>query len=403
MPAEGAKPRQVLIVDDGVSAFAAGFGAHLRGFGYQIMTVAPAAVFEALQVFDADAILCDIEGGNAAQGNLLGELLTQRPDVLCIPMAARPNRRRITARQASDFHFIDKSAPFDASVAIIDHAFAERERAAATSGADVLREAQEAVAEAKRAKFEFLAKISHELRTPLNAIIGFSELIMRDMPKDPGREEYRSYIDDIHASGRHLLNVINDILDFAKADAGKLVLLESEVDVHRVLDGLKRLIGPRARDVGLDLEDRIPAEFPHLWCDERKLKQMLLNLLTNAVKFTPAGGKIAIEGRHDETGLAITISDSGIGMARDDLPRVLQPFVQAENTLGRRREGTGLGLALVKAMMEIHGGSIEIQSELGAGTAATLKFPPARVMTTPPVEDPVPRRTPRPRANRARI
>jgi signal transduction histidine kinase len=146
-----------------------------------------------------------------------------------------------------------------------------------------------------------------------------------------------------------------------------------------VVTAVVRLMGPRARDAGLELRDRIPPQLPHLWCDERKLKQMLLNLLTNAVKFTPRGGHIEVEASSAETGLTILIRDSGIGIAKADLIRVLQPFVQGDNELSRRHEGTGLGLTLVNSMIAMHGGTFHLESEVGTGTTAVLNFPPKRI------------------------
>jgi signal transduction histidine kinase len=249
-----------------------------------------------------------------------------------------------------------------------------------------LRRAKETAEAASRTKTEFLATMSHELRTPLNAIIGFSELMIHGVLGPIDNPQYREYLDDIHQSGKHLLSIINDILDFSKAEACKLELHESEVDIHQVVIAVTRLMGPRARDAGLELCDRIPPELPHLWCDERKLKQMLLNLLTNAVKFTPRGGNIEVEAGCNETGLTILIRDTGIGIAKADLIRVLQPFVQGDNELSRRHEGTGLGLTLVNSMIAMHGGSFHLESEVGSGTTAVLGFPPERVGSVSPPE-----------------
>jgi signal transduction histidine kinase len=248
----------------------------------------------------------------------------------------------------------------------------------ADGGVEILRHAERATKEASRVKVEFLAKISHELRTPLNAIIGFSELMMHD-PRGLANEQYQTYISDIHTSGRHLLDIINDILDFAKAEAGQLALFESNVDVQQVVHAIERLLAPRARDTGIEFKNSIPADLPLVWCDERKLKQMLLNLVNNAVKFTPSGGAIEIGARLDPEGFILAVRDNGIGIAEADLDRVLEPFVQAETTLSRRQEGTGLGLALVKAMIEIHGGRLRLESQLGKGTSAELVFPAERI------------------------
>jgi signal transduction histidine kinase len=223
--------------------------------------------------------------------------------------------------------------------------------------------------------------MSHELRTPLNAIIGFSELMVQGVLGPIENENYLSYIKDIHFSGRHLLDIINDILDYSKAEAGKLELLETEVDLRQTVATLLRLTGPKARDAGLVLRHRLPPELPRLWCDERKLKQMLLNLLSNAVKFTPSGGRIDVRIDYTPIRLAISVRDTGIGIAKSDQARIVQPFVQLENSTSRIHEGTGLGLTLVKAMVELHGGNLSFESELGRGTTARLTFPADRIIT----------------------
>jgi signal transduction histidine kinase len=391
-PASG---NRVLIVDADQDC-AATFARHLRAHGFDAATATPSGMFEALKTFDASVVLCDIEG-EAAGANLPGQLLDVRPDLICVAMARRPD-----LRQGGEF--INKAQGVDVLVPTIEDCFRKREMwRLADSGVELLRHAEHASKEASRVKVEFLAKISHELRTPLNAIIGFSELMMRD-ERGIANERHRSYISDIHSSGRHLLDIINDILDFAKAEAGQLVLLESNVDVHQVANGIERLLGPRARDSGISLLTRIPAGLPLVWCDERKLKQMLLNLVNNAVKFTPSGGVVEISARLEPDGFVIGVRDSGIGIAQADLNRVLEPFVQAETTLSRRQEGTGLGLALVKSMIEIHGGRLRLESTLGNGTSAELVFPAERISASRedglsdhdlPAEKQQPRRMPR--------
>jgi signal transduction histidine kinase len=362
---------RVLIVDPDREC-AARFAAHLRTHGYAAATTTPEEMLASLESFDASVVLCDIEGKGAKGANLPGKLIDARPDLVIVAMARRPDLRL-------GGHFIDKSRGVDALVPTIENCLKKRElMRLADGGYDLFKHAEDATKEASRIKVEFLAKISHELRTPLNAIIGFSELMMRD-PRGLSNEQYRSYISDIHSSGRHLLDIINDILDFAKAEAGQLALFESNVDVRQVANAIERLLGPRARDAGIDLKIDIPSELPLLWCDERKLKQMLLNLVNNAVKFTPSGGGVAVGAALRADGFVVTVRDSGIGIAEADLGRVLQPFVQAETTLNRRQEGTGLGLALVKSMIEIHGGTLRLESTVGNGTAAELVFPPGRI------------------------
>lgn len=364
-------PPRVLIVDADRDC-AETFAEHLIAHGFHAVIALPGEMLETLKTFDASIVLCDIEGEGAAGANLPGLLLEERPDLLCVAMA-----RRADMRQGGEF--IDKSKGLAVLVPTIEGCFRKREMwRIANGGVEILRHAERATKEASRVRVEFLAKISHELRTPLNAIIGFSELMMQD-PRGLANEQYRTYISDIHLSGRHLLDIINDILDFAKAEAGQLVLSESNVDVQQVAHAIERLLGPRARDAGIELKISIPADLPLLWCDERKLKQMLLNLVNNAVKFTPSGGTIQIGARLDLEGFVLAVRDDGIGIAEEDLDRVLEPFVQAETTLSRQQEGTGLGLALVKAMVEIHGGRLRLESQLGKGTSAELVLPAERM------------------------
>jgi signal transduction histidine kinase len=364
-------PPRVLIVDADRDC-AAAFAEHLTAHGFEVVTALPREMFETLKAFDASIVLCDIEGDGAAGANLPARLLEEHPDLICVAMAKRADKRQ-------GGEFIDKSRGVAVLLPTIEGCFRKREMwRIANGGVEILRHAERATKEASRVKVEFLAKISHELRTPLNAIIGFSELMMQN-PHGFANEQYRSYVSDIHLSGRHLLDIINDILDFAKAEAGQLVLLESNVDVQQVVQAIERLLGPRARDAGIQLEACVPADLPLVWCDERKLKQMLLNLVNNAVKFTPSGGTIDISARLDSEGFVLAVRDNGIGIAEADLGRVLEPFVQAETTLSRRQEGTGLGLALVKSMIEIHGGHLRLESQLGRGTSAELVFPAERI------------------------
>src|SRR5882672_5896809 len=300
-------PGNVLIVD-GSRECAERYAGHLESRGYKTAIATPGEMLAALARFDATVVLCDIEGPEAKGANLPAQLFNARPDLLCIAMAKRPDHRQGTVpMREGACDFIDKSRGVDALAPAIDACFKRREIwRLADSGFHVVKNAEVATQEANRAKVEFLAKISHELRTPLNAIIGFSELMIRDVLGPLGNNQYRTYLEDIHSSGRHLLDIINDILDFAKVEAGQLLLFESDVDVRQVVAGIERLLGPRARDAGIELTVRLPADLPLLWCDERKLKQMLLNLVTNAVKFTQSGGRIDVEASLVPEGLAIT-------------------------------------------------------------------------------------------------
>ncbi|MFQ5775317.1 MAG: GAF domain-containing sensor histidine kinase [Kiloniellaceae bacterium] len=237
---------------------------------------------------------------------------------------------------------------------------------------------------ANRAKSEFLANMSHELRTPLNAIIGFSEFMLAETFGALGNPKYMEYVRDIQKSGKHLLQIINDILDLSKIDAGKMDLTEELVDVRRMIENSIHLIKDKANDHDITLSVLVAENVLNLRADERKLKQILINLLSNAVKFTPAGGWVKIAAEIEQDGrLAISISDNGSGIPLEDQQRIFRPFVQADSGLNRKFDGTGLGLPLTKAMAELHGGSLDLVSEVGKGTTVTVRFPRDRL-------DPVP-------------
>jgi|GEM_PF-3560437 len=237
----------------------------------------------------------------------------------------------------------------------------------------------EAATTANSAKSRFLAMMSHELRTPLNAIIGFSEIIKSEMFGSVGDKRYCEYAADIDQSGRHLLAIINDLLDLSKAEAEHLQLLEQHIDVHESTQAALAMV--RNTDSGADKHFivEIAPDLPHLWADGQRLQQMLLNLLSNACKFTDTGGDIRVYGRLVNGGMELGVQDSGIGIAEDDIERVLSPFVQVDSLYSRRYEGTGLGLPLVKALIELHGGRLQVESRVGDGTDVRLIFPPYRI------------------------
>ncbi|MHA1567297.1 MAG: PAS domain-containing sensor histidine kinase [Alphaproteobacteria bacterium] len=256
------------------------------------------------------------------------------------------------------------------------HDISERKRAA-----EAMRAGRGQAELANRSKSEFLANMSHELRTPLNAIIGFSEIMLTGTFGPIGNSKYLEYLGDINESGRHLLELINDILDLSKIEAGKLGLNECDVDVVSVIRSCFTLLKERANTGNLSLVQHAPRGMPALHADERMLKQILINLLSNAVKFTPEGGSIDLYVEANEhEGFTFTVSDTGIGLAAVDIPKVLMPFVQAESALDRKYEGTGLGLPLTKSLIELHGGTLDLHSEVGVGTTVTVRFPAERIV-----------------------
>jgi signal transduction histidine kinase len=242
-----------------------------------------------------------------------------------------------------------------------------------------LIEAKEAAEEASRAKTTFLATMSHELRTPLNAIIGFSE-IMRDELLGPlGKPQYKTYAEDICQSGGHLLSLINDLLDLSKAGAGKIDLAEEEIEPRNLIESCLRLVETRARRNNVQIYNLAGGSLPKIYADRRRLKQILLNLLANAVKFTPAHGSVTVRTRQDAQGFQIEVTDTGVGIAAEDIPKVMLPFGQVDSVISRRAEGVGLGLPVSKVLAELHGGRLTIESQLGQGTTVALMLPASRV------------------------
>ena len=243
----------------------------------------------------------------------------------------------------------------------------------------MLQEAKERAEQASRSKSEFLANMSHELRTPLNAIIGFSQIMCDELLGTLGNDTYREYARDIKDSGIHLLSIINDILDLSKVEAGKTQLNEENVDIGSVMRSCLHLMEERATAAKVTLTAELPNAMPLVRCDERLMRQIILNLLSNAVKFTPAGGSVTVSMAIAE-GLKLTVVDTGIGIAEDDLAKVKAPFVQVDNSLSRKFNGTGLGLPLVESFAQLHGGSFTLASKLGEGTSATVCLPADRIV-----------------------
>jgi signal transduction histidine kinase len=240
-----------------------------------------------------------------------------------------------------------------------------------------LTRALEAAAASSQAKSQFLATMSHELRTPLNAVIGFSQLLDREIFGPLGDARYRDYVRTISESGTHLLNLINDVLDFSKSEAGRLELHEDELDLGEATAHVLRIVSGQAEAARVALAFE-PPSVCRIRADQKRVKQVLLNLLSNAIKFTPAGGKVAVK-IYERGGMtAVDVADTGIGIAAEDVPIALERFGQVDRERARKHEGTGLGLPLSKRLMELHGGGLELQSTPGVGTTVTILFPEER-------------------------
>jgi PAS domain S-box-containing protein len=248
---------------------------------------------------------------------------------------------------------------------------------------DELRAAKNLAEQANRTKSEFLAAMSHELRTPLNAVIGFSEVIKSGMLGDDAGPRCVDYATHIHDSARHLLSVINDILDLSKAESGQMNLAEDYCRMDAIVTDCVQMLHGQASGAEVALEILVPPRLPYIHGDRRRIQQAVLNILSNAVKFTKPGGHVRVRAALDDSvGLVLSVTDTGIGMAAAEIAVALEPFRQLDSRLSRRYEGTGLGLPLTKHLIELHGGGLVIESTPGVGTCVSLRFPPERVIWT---------------------
>ena len=242
------------------------------------------------------------------------------------------------------------------------------------------------------AKSQFLAQMSHELRTPLNAILGFSEVMKTEVFGPHAVAAYKDYSNDIHNSGQHLLNLINEILDLSRIEAGRYELTEEPVSLTNVVEDCHHLLTLRAKNRGITIHEVFEPELPRLWADERALRQVCLNFLSNAIKFTPSGGEVWLKvGWTASGGQYMSIKDTGPGIPEEEIPIVLSKFGQGSNAIKSAEQGTGLGLPIAMNLIELHGGTFTLKSKVRIGTELIATFPPERVMAAlPPLSEPAP-------------
>lgn len=269
-------------------------------------------------------------------------------------------------------------------MALVAVFFLERLLTLRRQAAEELNSAMERAALAERAKVEFLANMSHELRTPLNAIMGFSDAMRLELLGPLGHGQYRDYAKHIHDSGTKLWSLVSDILDLSRMEAGEFEIVDQEVDVLATVNGALQMTTERAETAGVELLARCSANPATIRADGRALTQILLNLLSNAIKFTKKGGSITVRtDLADDGGFILAVSDTGMGIAQGDLRKTLTNFGQVDGSLNRKFEGAGLGLPLCRRLAELHGGGLQIESEIGVGTTVTVTFPAKRVRAVP--------------------
>ena len=321
---------------------------------------------------------------NEATRRLPVIVITARDDVMSIDRAFSEGAtsflvKPINWRQlAYQIRYVDRA--YRNELSLLEHV-AEVERrgneleAASAQLTVALRDA----AAASEAKSQFLAAMSHELRTPLNAVIGFSQVLETQAFGPLGNPRYLEYASDILNSGTHLLSLVEDVLQFSQVSLGKLTIDDDEFTDAEVIDEALRIVFPQASAANVSTSSDTIGKAITIRGDHRRIRQVLINLLSNAIKFTPAGGEVRVRTRRSSRGLTISVSDTGIGIAKDDIPKVLEPFGRVDGSYAREHDGVGLGLPLAKQFMELHGGSLELESAMGGGTTVAVTFPPERV------------------------
>jgi cell cycle sensor histidine kinase DivJ len=333
-------------------------------FGEPVQKILGDGLFERVHVADRPAYMTALSRSLANDEPMAVEFRIRRagsadnPRYVWVEMRCRPE------------HGSDSVSPERPAIVAVTRDISDRK----AQEAELLRTRDEAES-ASRAKSQFLANMSHELRTPLNAVIGFSEILNREVFGALGEARYRDYARLIHESGEHLLNVVNDILDMSKIEAGKFKIVKEPFDVAPLVKSCCDIMRHTAEQRSLSLIVDVAPGIPELPADKRACKQMLLNVISNAIKFTDPGGWVRVSARHVGDSVELSVSDNGIGIAETDLPKLGNPFVQANNSYDRSYDGAGLGLSVVKGLARLHGGTFELKSTLGQGTIAMITLP----------------------------
>ncbi len=378
--------RSILIIDDELD-FAESLQDLLELVGCQAEVLTGATdLAEVPSAFEAEVVLLDVRLREASGIDLIAQLHARWPLARVIVVTGFASKETaIEALRSGAVGYLEKPLHQEELRATIEHALWAYDAEVTMRRTEAqLRESLSKVEAADRSKSLFLANMSHELRTPLNAIIGFSEIMKHEHLGPLTAERYMNYIDDIYESGRHILSIIDDVLDLSQLDlaARKLELQEFEMDL--VVKEVFSMIRKAAREREVALKCDLPPVMPRLSADRRMVKQMLINLLGNAVKFTEAGGRVGVSASVGAQGeLLLAVEDDGIGISADRQEEVFQPFGIAEPVESRSHGGAGLGLSITKQLIEHHGGWMKLQSESEVGTTVTLVFPAERVIAAP--------------------
>jgi two-component system cell cycle sensor histidine kinase PleC len=345
------------------------------GSGLEVFQFATMLIVASVATMLASTVPVAAVAGSVPVTLALVALFVSRADLLFIAFA-------IMAVGAELFFLILASRLHTATLTMLEYR-AEKDLLIAELGTAkaISDESRRRAEEANLAKSRFLATMSHELRTPLNAILGFSEVMKKEVLGPVENPTYRDYVDDIHASGQHLLNLINEILDLSRIEAGRYELYEEPVDLVGVVEECRHLVELRARNKGIAVSEHYERGMPRLWADDRAVRQIVLNLLSNAIKFTPGSGEVTIKvGWTSGGGQYLSIRDNGPGIPEEEIPIVLSSFGQGSLAIKSAEQGAGLGLPIVQALMRMHDGTFELRSKLREGTEAIACFPASRVM-----------------------